>query len=142
MHSTDRIPFSWALLLLALLHFSVFSIGVCESHSRDFFLRHNSDLNTCYSPRSQIEPERPVKQIDETLLLQQQTAASFAHEQEHLAQSSLDKQSLVIRPISSPKVLILLAFSVLSNVQEAPTPAAASALSSSVLQSFPFALAK
>ena len=38
------ISYSYTLLVVALLHASVWSIGVCESHSRQFFLREHDNI--------------------------------------------------------------------------------------------------
>jgi len=40
----DYIPFSWTLLFIALLHFSVYSFGVCEAPAKDFFIRESNSL--------------------------------------------------------------------------------------------------
>lgn len=41
LHSlaTDSVPFSYTLLFIAVLHFSVWSLGVCEAPARDFYTR-------------------------------------------------------------------------------------------------------
>lgn len=43
MRDRQRLPFSYTLFLIAILHFSVWSIGVCESHSRGFFVREQQN---------------------------------------------------------------------------------------------------
>lgn len=38
------ISYSYTLLIVALLHASVWSVGVCESHSRQFFIREHDNI--------------------------------------------------------------------------------------------------
>lgn len=118
---SDRIPFSWTLLLLSLLHFSVWSIGVCESHSAEYFLRHTKELNTCYSPR-----------LDQEFLLEQERQEShleskqiFLHNvQEQLKSADFkvsDKQNLVVPITYSAAVVAVLFFSFLCVAEESST---------------------
>lgn len=43
-HSSKQAPFSWSLFLIAVLHFVVYSLGVCESPARSFLLREKSNF--------------------------------------------------------------------------------------------------
>lgn len=47
-NSSDfSIPFSWSLFFLAVLQFSVWSLGVYEAHAKSFFASHTSLIKTC-----------------------------------------------------------------------------------------------
>jgi len=48
--TVDRIPISWTLLALSILHFTIWSVGVCEEPARDFFLRQTNNVREGGSP--------------------------------------------------------------------------------------------
>jgi hypothetical protein len=39
-----HIPFSWALFFIAILHFSVWSVGVCETPAKAFLLKESNNF--------------------------------------------------------------------------------------------------
>jgi len=137
---SDRIPFSWTLLLIALLHFSVWSIGVSESHSTAFFLRHTKDLNTCYSPR--LDQAYTLEQTQDTYT---ENKHLFSHNvQEQLKSSAVlkvsDKQNLVVPITYSAAVVAVLFFSFLCVAQESSTTSSSSAAAANAANSFPSAI--
>jgi len=68
--------FSFPLFFIAILHFTVFSIGVCETPltAQTFFLRENSNFktfNTWSNNWSTIEKQLQLQHISSAALLQQ-----------------------------------------------------------------------
>lgn len=45
--SAEFVPFSWTLFVVAVLHFSVWSLGVCCPPAQCYFAAHTSSLKTC-----------------------------------------------------------------------------------------------
>jgi len=61
------------------MQFSVWSIGVSESHSKEFFVRETLGLKTCYSPRSEYQEEFHLDQHSVQKHLEQ---FEFTHHEE------------------------------------------------------------
>jgi len=62
--TSDRITISWTLLFLAVLHCSIWSVGVFESPAKDFYVRHTKNVKG--------EGGVPERSIDERFLYLQE----------------------------------------------------------------------
>lgn len=110
MRDNTRIPFSWTLLFIALLHFSVYSIGVCETHSRDFFLRENTNQKLAYSLGSESIDRLVPSQVLEFFSFAQveQQIKSLEEREEADKNNSADKLIESPRPASIATSFLLL----------------------------------
>lgn len=69
-------------IAVVMLQFSVWSIGVCESHSKEFFVRETLGLKTCYSPRSEYQEYSKEYHIDQHSVQKHLEKFEFTQEEE------------------------------------------------------------
>lgn len=114
--SSNRIPFSWTLLVISLLQFSVWSIGVSEAHSRDFFLRQQNSLKSCSVSRQ--------TEIRKEIHCDQHLFRKFVQEKQPLAQAPVnEKVTSSFATTSAEKLTLFLV--VITNNSETSNEAAA-----------------
>ena len=88
-----EIPFSWALLLIAILEISVWSAGLRESPVREYLIRENNNIRTSVSANA-LET-RLLERISVLALLEQQLRSVFQQEREFEHLRSLKSERLV-----------------------------------------------
>jgi hypothetical protein len=113
--TSDRIPFSYSLLVISLLHFSVYSIGVSEAHSRDFFLRELNSIKGGYSPRLEVtrafvEAHSQHQQLEQLDRLAQESFRDAARSHAQLEKSLDQHEKEATSPALAEVFLAVLFF--------------------------------
>lgn len=122
MRDREHIPFSWTLLCIALLHFSVWSIGVCESHSKAFFVREQQNQKSIHLSR--FDQHIETQQNYYYCILEQQQSESARQAREYQSRtlshknSKLDSASV---PVTSTQLVFLQSLFVLSGFASTAT---------------------
>src|SRR4051794_40052636 len=95
--SSDSLQFSWSIFLIGILHCLVWSLGVGESYSRDFFSTQNISLKSggTLSPSiSEEEVKSIADQAADFLVFQQQVQQQQQQTRLELEQRAAQHTSL------------------------------------------------
>ena len=95
-NNSETLHFSWSIFLIGILHCLVWSLGVGESYSRDFFCTQNISLKSggTLSPSiSEEEVKSFADQAAQALVVQQQAAEQQAQLRLELEQRTAQHSS-------------------------------------------------
>jgi len=109
------VPFSWTLFLLAVFHFSVWSLGVACDPAQGYFAAHTLSLKACSDRTPLAENQQALAaahlQAEELTRTSQRAASRVLHETEAAhAHASSEQLARHTQEGAAASALVLLAF--------------------------------